>query len=173
MESGNHDKLTRYIAHAREKGIEILPPDVNESVRDFTVTEGGIRFGFAGIKNVGEGAIEVMVESRAGDEGRFASLFDFAQRVDSRRVNRRVVESLVKGGAFDSLHPNRAAVWAALDAALERGAAVQRDREIGQESLFGGSGAAQRGSGAEAPRRRAVDRPRATRLRDANCSAST
>ena len=140
VESGNHDKLTRYIAHAREKGVEILPPDVNESVRDFTVAEGGIRFGFAGIKNVGEGAIEALIESRADDAARFVSLFDFAQRVDSRRVNRRVVESLVKGGAFDSLHPNRAAVWGALDAALERGAAVQRDREIGQESLFGASG---------------------------------
>ena len=140
VESGNHDKLTRYIAHAREKGIEILPPDVNESVRDFTVTEAGIRFGFAGIKNVGAGAIDALVEARAGDEGRFRSLFDFSQRVDSRRVNRRVVESLVKGGAFDSLHPNRAGVWGALDAALERGAAAQRDRAIGQESLFGISG---------------------------------
>ncbi|MBS1107489.1 MAG: dnaE [Deltaproteobacteria bacterium] len=141
VESGNHDKLTRYIAHAREKGIEILPPDVNESVRDFTTTEGGIRFGFAGIKNVGDGAIEAIVEARAANEGRFLSLFDFSQRVDAKRVNRRVVESLVKGGAFDSLHANRAAVWGALDAALERGAAAQRDREIGQESLFGGGSA--------------------------------
>jgi DNA polymerase-3 subunit alpha len=138
VESGNHDKLTRYIAHAREKGIEILPPDVNESVRDFTTTEGGIRFGLAGIKNVGDGAIETIVEARAAGAGRFGSLFDFSQNVDSKRVNRRVVESLVKGGAFDSLHPNRAAVWGALDAALERGAAAQRDREIGQGSLFGG-----------------------------------
>ncbi len=69
VESGNHDKLTRYIAHAREKGIEILPPDVNESVRDFTASGDGIRFGFAGIKNVGDGAIEAIVEARAATGG--------------------------------------------------------------------------------------------------------
>jgi DNA polymerase-3 subunit alpha len=149
VESGNHDKLARYIGHAREKGLEILPPDVNESVRDFTVTGGGIRFGLAGVKNVGEGAIEAILEARAADGGAFRDLFDFAQRVDGRRVNRRVVESLVKCGAFDSLHPNRAAVWSSLDTALERGAAAQRDREIGQASLFGGPSAP---AGADAPR---------------------
>jgi DNA polymerase-3 subunit alpha len=144
VESGNHDKLARYIAHARAKGIEILPPDVNESGRDFAVAAGGIRFGLAGVKNVGEGAIESILEARRpeGEARRFRDLFDFCQRVDARRVNRRVVESLVKGGAFDSLHANRASVWASLDAALERGAAAQRDREIGQASLFGGGGAA-------------------------------
>jgi DNA polymerase-3 subunit alpha len=137
IEAGNHDKLTRYIAHAREKGIDIKQPDVNESARDFAVAGESIRFGLAGIKNVGEGAIESILHVRR-ESGAFRSLFDFCQRVDARRVNRRVVESLVKGGAFDSLHANRAAVWAALDAALEQGAASQRDREIGQESLFGG-----------------------------------
>jgi len=174
VEAGNHDKLARYIAHARAKAIEILPPDVNDSQRDFAVTGGGIRFGLSGVKNVGEGAIEAIVEARQGSEadrllrgnpivvsippaseasaqrgeaersqilGRFRDLFDFCQRVDARRVNRRVVESLVKCGAFDSLHANRAAVWSSLDAALERGAAAQRDREIGQTSLFGGAAA--------------------------------
>jgi len=147
VESGNHDKLARYIAHARAKAIEILPPDVNESQRDFAVAGGGIRFGLAGVKNVGEGAIEAIAEARQA--GRFRDLFDFSQRVDARRVNRRVVESLVKCGAFDSLHPNRAAVWASLDAALERGAAAQRDREIGQTSLFGSASSAAAG---DAPR---------------------
>jgi DNA polymerase-3 subunit alpha len=142
-ESGNHDKLARYIAHARQLGIEVLAPDVNESERDFTAVAAGIRFGLAGVKNVGEGAIDSILEARSpeaaptGGAGSFQSVFDFAERIDGRRVNRRVVESLVKCGAFDSLHPNRAAVWAALDVALEAGAAVQRDREIGQESLFG------------------------------------
>jgi DNA polymerase-3 subunit alpha len=137
IEAGNHDKLARYIAHARDHKIEVLPPDVNESARDFTPVAEGIRFGLAGVKNVGEGAIESILEVRgAGDA--FASLFDFARRVDGRRVNRRVVESLVKCGAFDSLHANRAATWAGLDAALEQGAAAQRDREVGQGSLFGG-----------------------------------
>jgi DNA polymerase-3 subunit alpha len=142
IEAGNHDKLSRYIAHARARKIEVLPPDVNESERDFTVVAEGIRFGLAGVKNVGEGAIEAIVAER-GAGGRFASLPDFAGRVDAKRVNRRVVESLVRCGAFDSVHPNRAAVWGALDAALEAGAAAQRDRDIGQSSLFGGTAAAQ------------------------------
>jgi DNA polymerase-3 subunit alpha len=151
IEAGNHDKLARYIAHAREQKIDVLPPDVNESARDFTPVAEGIRFGLAGVKNVGEGAIEAILEVRAG--GPFASLWDFARRVDGRRVNRRVVESLVKCGAFDSLHANRAAAWAALDAALEQGAAAQRDREIGQGSLFGAA------SGAEAARHELPDAP--------------
>jgi DNA polymerase-3 subunit alpha len=137
IESGNHEKLGRYIAHCRERGIQVLPPDVNESSQDFSVVDASIRFGFAGIKNVGAGAIEHMLQAREA-EGRFTSLFDFVDRIDGRKANRRVVEALVKCGAFDSLHPNRNAVWCSLDAALERGAAAQRDRAIGQESLFGG-----------------------------------
>jgi DNA polymerase III subunit alpha len=142
-EAGNHDKLARYIAHAHQLGIEVLAPCVNESARDFTVVDEGIRFGLAGVKNVGEGAIESILEAREAD-GLFRSLVDFAARIDGRRANRRVVESLVKCGAFDTLHENRAAVWASLDVALEAGAATQRDRAIGQESLFAlaGSGSA-------------------------------
>jgi DNA polymerase-3 subunit alpha len=137
IESSNHDKLSRYIAHCRERGIPILPPDVNESGHDFSVVDGSIRFGFSGIKNVGTGAIDHLIEVREAG-GRFESLFDFVDRIDGRRANRRVAEALVKCGAFDSLHANRNAVWCSLDAALERGAARQRDRAIGQESLFGG-----------------------------------
>ncbi|TMA31544.1 MAG: DNA polymerase III subunit alpha [Deltaproteobacteria bacterium] len=136
-EAGNHDKLSLYIAHAQQRGIDILAPSVNESERDFTVVREGVRFGLAGVKNVGEGAIEVILEARAA--GPFGSVFDFASRIDGRRVNRRVVESLVKCGAFDSLHAERAEVWASLDVALEAGAAAQRDREIGQANLFGSS----------------------------------
>jgi DNA polymerase-3 subunit alpha len=141
-ESGNHDKLARYIGHCRQLGVEVLAPDVNESVRDFTVVEEGIRFGLAGVKNVGDGAIESILQARTQGGGPYEDIFDFAARIDGRRVNRRVVESLVKCGAFDSLHPNRNAVWGGLDVALEAGAAQQRDREIGQESLFGGTGGA-------------------------------
>jgi DNA polymerase-3 subunit alpha len=137
IESANHDRLARYIAHVREKGIVILPPDVNESDRDFGVVEGAIRFGFAGIKNVGAGAIDAILETRDA-EGAFGSVFDFAERVDARKVNRRVVEALVKCGAFDSMHDSRSSVWASIDAALERAASLQRDRAVGQESLFGG-----------------------------------
>ena len=149
-ESGNHDKLARYIGHARQLGIDVLAPDVNESSRAFTGVAGGIRFGLAGVKNVGEGAIDCILEARRSSEPQagaqrsggeraprnFESIFDFACRVDGRKVNRRVVESLVKCGAFDSLHENRAALWATLDTALEAGAAALRDREIGQTSLF-------------------------------------
>ena len=138
-ESGNHDKLARYIQHAQQKGIEILPPSVNESRRDFTVVDEGVRFGLAGVKNVGEGAIESILAARDAGEP-FRTLFDFAGRIDGRRVNRRVVESLVKCGAFDGVHAERASVWASLDVALEAGASAQRDREIGQESLFGALG---------------------------------
>ncbi len=137
IDSANHDRMSRYIAHVRESGIEILAPDVNESERDFAVVNGAIRFGFAGIKNVGGGAIETIIEARE-EEGPFTSLFDFTRRVDSRKVNRRVLEALVKCGAFDTLHENRASVWASLDTALERAASEQRDRAVGQESLFGG-----------------------------------
>jgi DNA polymerase-3 subunit alpha len=151
-ESGNHDKLSRYIGHAQSLGIEILPPCVNESARDFTVVPEGIRFGLAAVKNVGEGAIESVLAAREAGGG-FASLFDFASRIDGRRVNRRVVESLVKCGAFDAVHERRASVWASLDMALEAGASAQRDREIGQESLFGALG------GEEAPEPALVEAP--------------
>jgi DNA polymerase-3 subunit alpha len=137
-ESGNHDKLARYIGHCRQLGVEVLAPDVNESQRDFTVVDEGIRFGLTGVKNVGDGAIESILQARTQEGRPYRDIFDFAARIDGRRVNRRVVESLVKCGAFDSLHPNRNAVWSGLDVALEAGAAQQRDREIGQESLFGG-----------------------------------
>jgi len=147
IESSNHDRLSRYIAHVREKDIEILPPDVNESDQDFGVVEGAIRFGFAGIKNVGAGAVEVILAARESD-GPFTSVFDFADRIDARKVNRRVVEALVKCGAFDSLHSGRASVWASIDGALERAASIQRDRAVGQESLFGGMAD---GAGLDAP----------------------
>ena len=141
-ESGNHDKLARYITHARQRGVDVLAPDVNQSEQAFTVVAEGIRFGLSGVKNVGAGAIECILGARQaeGEQGSqsFESIFDFAGRVDGRKVNRRVVESLVKCGAFDSLHASRAAVWAGLDTALEAGAAAQRDREIGQANLFGG-----------------------------------
>ena len=138
IESGNHDKMSSYITHAREKGISVLGPDVNQSDQDFTVVEKGIRFGLAGIKNVGEGSVEAIVEARS-EGGSFTDIYDFCRRVDARRVNRRVVESLVRCGSFDSIHEQRAGVAASLDSALEGGASAQRDRELGQESLFGSS----------------------------------
>ena len=136
IESTNHDKMSRYIGHVRDSGLEIVPPDVNQSIQDFSVVEGKIRFGFGGIKNLGAGAITSIIESRES-EGPFESLFDFARRVDSRKVNRRALEALVRGGAFDSVHESRASVWSSIDSALEWASSEQRDRAVGQESLFG------------------------------------
>jgi DNA polymerase-3 subunit alpha len=136
IESGNHDKLGKYIQHARDRKIDVLAPEMNSSERDFAVVPEGIRFGFAGVKNVGDGAIEAILEARR-EGGPFLSLHDFARRIDGRRVNRRVVESLIKAGAFDFTKATRSALFSGVAAALERAAREQRDRELGQASLFG------------------------------------
>jgi DNA polymerase-3 subunit alpha len=132
------EKLDRYMKDAAKRGIEIRAPDVNESDAEFTVTEEGraIRFGLAGVKNVGEGAVESILESRERGEP-YRGLYDFCERVDKDRVNRRVVESLVRAGAFDFLKATRASMFEALQRALDRGQRMQRDRALGQASLFG------------------------------------
>lgn len=132
------EKLVEYIDEARELGIEVLPPDVNESLTDFAVVDGAIRFGLAAIKGVGEAAVRAAIETRERD-GRFTDLFDFARRIDSKLVNRRVFEALIKCGALDDLGGNRAQKMAALDTALELAARMTRDAELGQVSLFGES----------------------------------
>jgi DNA polymerase-3 subunit alpha len=129
------DKIVQYIAECRELGITVLPPDVNQSERSFTVVEGGIRFGLAAVKNVGEGAIESILAARAAD-GPFTSLFDFCTRIDLRKVNKRVLEGLVKCGALDSFGARRAQHMEALDLAMEAAQGAQRDRSQGQVSLF-------------------------------------
>jgi DNA polymerase-3 subunit alpha len=139
-ERANTDKMVSYIGECREMGINVLPPDVNQSDIFFTVVEGQhLRFGLAAIKNVGEGAVEAVLRART--DGPFRSLFDFCERVDLRAVNRRVVESFIKSGSFDSLDPRRAALFAAIDRATEAGQKRQRDDEQGQSSLFGEGGA--------------------------------
>jgi DNA polymerase-3 subunit alpha len=129
------DKIVQYVEETRAMGLRVEPPDVNVSRADFTVAGQAIHFGLAAIKNVGATAIESIVRTREAD-GRFATLEDFCARVDLRLVNRRVIESLVKAGAFDSLQSTRAGLLAALDQAMERGQRQQRDREEGQVSLF-------------------------------------
>ncbi len=131
----NTDQVVKLINECKEKGIEILPPDVNASSKDFTVVEGKIRFGLGAVKNVGEAAIEVILETRH-EKGSFLSLTDFCQRVDTAKVNRRVLEQLIKCGAFDSIHGSRARVMAGLDSALEKAQAMQRDRQSGQINMF-------------------------------------
>lgn len=130
------DKLAEYIEDARRYGIAVLPPDVNESLVDFTVVGEQIRFGLSAVKGVGEGAVRSIIEARDRD-GAFADLFDLAGRVDARQVNRRVFEALVKCGATDALPGNRAQKLAALDLALDLAARATRDAELGQASLFG------------------------------------
>jgi DNA polymerase III subunit alpha len=134
-EIGNQDKLTHYLNECRDLGIGILPPDVNSSDRHFTPAPGGIRFGLTAIKNVGESAIQSVVEARSR-LGRFDSLFQFCENVDLRLLNKRVIESLVKAGAFDSLGARRAQLAAVLDRAMELGARRQRETQSGQHGLF-------------------------------------
>jgi DNA polymerase III subunit alpha len=132
---GNSTEVTKCITECREKGIVVLPPDVNLSQLDFTVVEDKIRFGLAAIKNVGAGAIESILEAK-NNGGPFKSLIDFCKRVDLRRVNRRVVESLIKCGAFDSLGVGRARLMAFLSDALDVAAQHQKDATENQFSLF-------------------------------------
>jgi DNA polymerase-3 subunit alpha len=150
-ERANTDKMVQYIGECRAMGIEVLPPDANQSDIYFTVVAKDIRFGLAAIKNVGEGAVEAILSARASG-GPFRSLFEFCERVDLRAVNRRVVESFIKSGSFDSLERRRAALMAAIDRAMEAGQKQQRDREQGQASLLGMLGGAEPG-GPRAPER--------------------
>ena len=131
----NTDKVVRYISECRDHKIEVLPPDINESFKDFTVIDDRIRFGLAAVKNVGGSALDSIIEERE-EGGQFTSLSDFCARVDSRRVNSRVIESLIKSGAFDSLGQKRSQLMASVDKAMEQAKAIQRDRQSGQMSLF-------------------------------------
>ncbi len=135
-EMGNTDKILEYISDLKNHQISVLPPDANESFRYFSVlNDKEIRFGLAAVKNVGDAAIDSIIEVRK-KEGRFTSFFNFCERVDLRRVNRKVIESLIKCGAFDNLGIYRSQGMGVLDAAIDHAAAQQRDQERGQNSLF-------------------------------------
>jgi len=134
-EMGNTDKVIKNLAECREMGIEVLPPDINESRADFTVVGDKIRFGLAAVKNVGEKAVLVILESRERD-GAFKSIFDFCRRVDLSALNRRVLESLIKCGSFDSTGISRARMMAVLDEAMKGGQSYQRGRQSNQIDIF-------------------------------------
>jgi DNA polymerase-3 subunit alpha len=134
-EMGDSDKIVKYIEECRAAGIRVEPPDVNVSDVTFSVSGDAIRFGLAAIKNVGEAAMASILATR-DTAGLFRSLEDFCARVDLRLVNRRVVESLIKAGAFDSLGVPRAHLMTAVEAALEAGQRQQRERAEGQASFF-------------------------------------
>ena len=131
----NTNNVVKFIAECRERRIRILPPDVNESDKVFTVVGDGIRFGLAAVKNVGGGAIDAILEARTEGE-QFSSLFDFCERVDLRKVNKRVLESLIKVGAFDFTGAKRAQLMTVLDEAINHAQNYQRDREAGQVNMF-------------------------------------
>ncbi|MDQ7784733.1 MAG: DNA polymerase III subunit alpha [Desulfomonilaceae bacterium] len=136
-ESGNTDKITVYISECRNMGIEVLPPHINESFEDFHVVDGKIVFGLSAVKNVGEGAVNSILQARSQD-GAFCSFQDFARRVDLRRVNKKVIESLIKCGASDGFGPTRRAMFQALDTVLEHAAGFQKEKIDGQFNLFAG-----------------------------------
>jgi len=134
-EKDTQDKVVRLINECRSAGLPVLPPDVNESGYRFTVSDGAIRFGLGAVKGLGAAAIDSIIEAR--QEGPFTSLYDFCERVDTQKVNRRVIESLVKCGAFDlSGGADRAVMVLAIDDALEAGARRQQDRKDGQTNMF-------------------------------------
>ncbi len=151
-EMSSQDNVVRYIQDAKERNIRVLPPDVNRSERDFSVveapklatkkykpkegeTERVILFGLGAVKGIGDTAIEAILHSRA--EKPFQSLYGFCERVDHKKINRKVLEALVKSGCMDSLGKPRWQHFGALDKALELGASAAKDRASGQSSLFG------------------------------------
>ncbi|HSK09367.1 MAG TPA: DNA polymerase III subunit alpha, partial [Vicinamibacterales bacterium] len=146
IESQNTAKLAMYLGECRELGVKVLGPDVNSSELAFTVVPEGVRFGLGAVKNVGEGAVLAILDARR-IEGRIHSLYRLCEQVDSRHVNRRVIDSLVKAGALDSLVPPsggtavpaaaaRARLAAAVEKALDHGNRSRRDRDQGQAQLF-------------------------------------
>ncbi|HOW59882.1 MAG TPA: DNA polymerase III subunit alpha [Candidatus Omnitrophota bacterium] len=142
-EMNNTDKVVQYIEAAKQMEINVLPPAVNESFSEFTCVGNYIRFGLAAIKNVGSTAIESIIATRMKD-GPFTSLFDFVQRVDLRTCNRKVLESLIKCGAFDEWKLYRSQLMAMLDTVLDMGANLQKDRSRGQLSFFESGGTKER-----------------------------
>ena len=133
--TGSTDDVVKYINECREMGIAVEPPDINVSDANFTPHGPAIRFGLAAVKNVGHNAIESIVAGRE-KKGSYTSIYEFCEQVDLRLLNKRVLESLVKSGAMDSLG-RRAQLMAVLDKAMERAQKTQRDAESGQHGLFG------------------------------------
>ncbi|MBD0282048.1 MAG: hypothetical protein ICV69_07630 [Thermoleophilaceae bacterium] len=135
------DKVPFFVAQCEDMGIEVLPPDVNESGHDFKVVERNIRFGLDAVKGLGHQAVEAIIRARE-EGGPFSSVWDFCRRVDCQAVNKRAVESLVKCGALDSLPGTRRGQLSALPQALAAGQQAQQDAQLGQGSFFdfGGMG---------------------------------
>ena len=155
IEKGDTDRLSRYIQDARMRKLQVLPPDVNESMSDFAIaSEGVIRFGLSAIKNVGEVAVAEIIHAREAT-GKFTDLFDFLNRVNIKKVNKRTMESLIQAGAFDSMAESlktsprelRGLYLGTAEKAMEWASKLAEEREAGQESLFGAAEPARASSG--------------------------
>lgn len=129
------DKVIKNIADCRDQGIEVLPPDINMSGLSFTVVGKSMRFGLGAVKGIGTGAVEAILEARK--EKVFRDIFDFCERVDMRRCNKKALEALVKCGAFDSTGAARSALMEGLEAAMAYGQKIQEEKASAQVSLFG------------------------------------
>jgi DNA polymerase-3 subunit alpha len=134
-QAGSTDDVVKYINECREMGIPVEPPDINFSDANFTPHGEAIRFGLSAVKNVGRNAIDSIIQARK-ELGKFSSVFEFCEKVDLRLLNKRVLESLIKSGAMDSLG-TRAQLMTVLDRVIERGQKARRDAECGQHGLFG------------------------------------
>ena len=132
---GDSSSIAKYIRNCTEMGIQVLPPDINESGKKFTVKDGKICFGLLGVKNVGEGAIEAIIKARE-EKGAPKDIFQFISNVDIHEVNKKAVESLIKAGALDSLNENRAAHMAVYESLIESAQNDSRKNIEGQMSLF-------------------------------------
>ncbi|GAX89465.1 DNA polymerase III subunit alpha [Effusibacillus lacus] len=128
-------KVAQYVDDCRKMGIQVLGPDVNESSYRFVVSDGKIRFALSAVKNVGIAAIQTILQAR--QKGPFSDLLDFCRRVDLRACNKRVIESLIRSGAFDWMGLGRRSLLLALDEAVEKGGLLQREQDAPQISLFG------------------------------------
>jgi len=137
IESDSTDKVLQYVTDARSAGLEVQMPSATLSDKYFTVVDGKILYGLVALKGVGEGAVEAIVEARKKLKGGFKSLTHFCEQVDLKRVNKKVIESMIKGGAFDGLVDNRATMIGGLELAVDAGQSYQKDKASNQVSLFG------------------------------------
>ncbi|MBA2256673.1 MAG: DNA polymerase III subunit alpha, partial [Thermoleophilaceae bacterium] len=152
------DKVPFFVSRCEEMAIEVLPPDVNESGHDFVAGEGCIRFGLDAVKNVGSAAVDAVIAARE-EGGPFRSIWDFCERADSRAVNRKAIESLVRCGALDSTGASRSGMLEVLAQAQGAGQQAQQDAQLGQGSIFDLDGAGAAGGPATAGSAQSVVRP--------------
>lgn len=135
-ERTNKDKTALYLGEARRMGIRILPPDINESVAEYSAVGDVVRFGLGAIRNVGDKAVADIIKERQGPRGKYVNFMDFVKRVPMEVLNKRTVESLIKGGAFDGIDPNRRALFQIHDEAVDQVMPIKRKQAEGQFDLF-------------------------------------